>query len=173
MTPPLAILRGHERAAWLSGPRAVIDAIAAASGLVARDCADDRARVIEHAHEDAGFAGFGGVCGGEFGPIMPEHMGAPEATAEGEGAGFAGFGGVCGGEFGPIMPEHALAAACVAAGYASPPRACTLCDASERGACVVHRRPVVDCARCGTRHYGPTPPACVFCGAVFSVPRPR
>ena len=115
MTPPLAILRGHERAAWLLGPRAVIDAIAAASGLVARDCADDRARVIEHAHEDA------------------------------------------------------LAAACVAAGYASPPRTCTLCDASERGACVVHRRPVVDCARCGTRHYGPTPPACVFCGAVFSV----
>ena len=40
MTPPLAILRGHERAAWLSGPRAVIDAIAAASGLVARDCDD-------------------------------------------------------------------------------------------------------------------------------------
>ena len=28
---------------------------------------------------------------------------------------------------------------------------------------------VTDCARCGTRHYGPTPPACVFCGAVFSV----
>ena len=26
-----------------------------------------------------------------------------------------------------------------------------------------------DCARCGTRHYGPTPHACVFCGAVFSV----
>jgi putative DNA primase/helicase len=34
--------------------------------------------------EGAGFAGFGGVCGGEFGPIMPEHRGAPEATAEGE-----------------------------------------------------------------------------------------
>ena len=30
-----------------------------------------------------------------------------------------------------------------------------------------------DCARCGTRHYGPAPLACVFCGAVFSVPRPR
>ena len=27
-----------------------------------------------------------------------------------------------------------------------------------------------DCARCGTRHYGQTPPACVFCGATFSVP---
>lgn len=27
-----------------------------------------------------------------------------------------------------------------------------------------------DCARCGTRHYGQTPTACVFCGATFSVP---
>lgn len=116
MTPPLAILRGNERAAWLLGPRAVIDAIATAANLPARDCADDRARVIEHASEDA------------------------------------------------------LDAACVAAGYASPPRTCTLCDASERGACVVHRRHGTDCARCGTRHYGPTPPACVFCGATFSVP---
>lgn len=26
-----------------------------------------------------------------------------------------------------------------------------------------------DCARCGTRHYGLTPPACVFCGAPFRV----
>ena len=43
MTPPLAILRGHERAAWLSGPRAVIDAIAAASGLVARSPHGDAA----------------------------------------------------------------------------------------------------------------------------------
>lgn len=116
MTQPLTILRCHERAAWLMGARAVVDAIAAASGLVARDCADDRARVIEHASEDA------------------------------------------------------LAAACVAAGYASPPRTCTLCDASERGACVVHRRHGTDCARCGTRHYGQPPTACVFCGATFSVP---
>lgn len=86
MTPPLAILRGNERAAWLLGPRVVIDAIAAVANLPARDCADDRARVIEHASEDA------------------------------------------------------LDAACVAAGYASPPRTCTLCEASERGACAVHRR---------------------------------
>jgi len=47
MTPPLAILRGNERAARLSGPRDVIDAIATAANLTARDCADDRARVIE------------------------------------------------------------------------------------------------------------------------------
>lgn len=86
MTPPLAILRCHERAAWLSGARAVVDAIAAASGLVARDCADDRARVIEHASEDA------------------------------------------------------LDAACVAAGQPSPPRSCTLCEASSTGWCCVHRR---------------------------------
>jgi len=25
----------------------------------------------------------------------------------------------------------------------------------------------VDCARCGTRHYGAAVPACVFCGAPF------
>lgn len=24
-----------------------------------------------------------------------------------------------------------------------------------------------DCARCGTRHYGLVPPACVLCGAPF------
>jgi len=47
MTPPLAILRGNERDAWLSGPRDVIDAIATATNLTARDCADDRARVID------------------------------------------------------------------------------------------------------------------------------
>ena len=47
MTPPLAILRGNERAARLSGPRDVIDAIATAANLTARDCADDRARVID------------------------------------------------------------------------------------------------------------------------------
>jgi len=116
MTPPLTILRGNERAAWLLGPRDVIDAIATVANLTARDCADDRARVIEHASEDA------------------------------------------------------LDAACVAAGYASPPRTCTLCEASERWACVVHRRHGTDCARCGTRHYGTTPTACVFCGATFSVP---
>jgi len=40
MTPPLAILRGNERNAWLSGPRDVIDAIATAANLPARDCAD-------------------------------------------------------------------------------------------------------------------------------------
>jgi len=66
--------------------------------------------------------------------------------------------------------EDALDAACVAAGYASPPQTCTLCDASERGACVAHRRHGTDCARCGTRHYGQPPTACVFCGATFGVP---
>lgn len=29
---------------------------------------------------------------------------------------------------------------------------------------------VIDCARCGTRHYGAPVAACVFCGAPFSVP---
>lgn len=32
---------------WLSGPAALVDAIAAASGLTSRDCVDDRLRAIE------------------------------------------------------------------------------------------------------------------------------
>lgn len=42
-----------EGGAWLRGPREVVDTIAAASGLVARDCVDDLLRVIEHASEGA------------------------------------------------------------------------------------------------------------------------
>lgn len=43
----LHIQRHHERAAWLAGPPAEVDAIAAAAGLASRDACDDRIRVID------------------------------------------------------------------------------------------------------------------------------
>ena len=45
------IHRASERAAWLWGPAATIDAIALAAGLTSRAGTDDRVRVVEHPDE--------------------------------------------------------------------------------------------------------------------------
>ena len=47
----LLIHRSTEGHATLLGPRPVVDAIADASGLDARDCADDMLRAIDAEHE--------------------------------------------------------------------------------------------------------------------------
>lgn len=47
----LTLHRGCEQRASLVGPRALIDRVALASGLVSRECVDDRLRAIDHASE--------------------------------------------------------------------------------------------------------------------------
>ncbi len=47
----LSIHRSTEQRAYLLGPRPVVDAIGAASGLEVGDCADDQLGRIDHADE--------------------------------------------------------------------------------------------------------------------------
>jgi hypothetical protein len=70
---------------WLSGPAALVDAIARAAGLTSRDCVDPARRVIEHDDEAAlvaaaHAAGYDvrptcAVCGASRSGPCPYHQG--------------------------------------------------------------------------------------------------
>ena len=77
----LLIHRSTEGHATLLGPRPVVDAIADASGLDARDCTDDMLRAIDAEHEATlrHIAAFGNTASGTMPVTIAADAGQPIA----------------------------------------------------------------------------------------------